>query len=88
MKQVVEAFLSTQYRMANMRTVSEVKAKPEPEKSAPHRLSENQGADYEIEMNKSEKRLRSQQTKRREISEGREKIPSADELNFVRAQVI
>lgn len=71
-----------------MRTVSKVKAKPEPEDSAPHHLSEHQGADCEVEMNKSENGLRSQQTKRGEISEGREKMPSADELNFVRAQVI
>lgn len=84
MKEVVEAFLSIQHRMANMRTVSEVKAKPEPEKEAPHSLSEHQGADYEMEMDKSENGLRSQQTKRGEISEGRERIPPAAELNFVR----
>ena len=40
MKQAVEAFLSTQHRMANMRPVSEVKAKPEPEKEH-HTACEN-----------------------------------------------
>lgn len=88
MKQVVEAFLRTQYRMANMRSMSEEKAKPETKKQVPPSLSEHQGTDYEMEMNKPENGLKSQQTKRGEILEGREKSPPADELNFVRAKVI
>ncbi|KAI4548140.1 hypothetical protein MG293_000470 [Ovis ammon polii] len=85
-KQVVEAFLRTQYRMANMRSMSEEKAKPETKKQVPPSLSEHQGTDYEMEMNKPENGLKSQQTKRGEILEGREKSPPADELNFVRAK--
>lgn len=76
MKQVVEAFLRTQYRMANMRIMSEEKAKPETRKQVPHSLSEHQGTDYEMEMNKPENGLVTADKEGRDFRRQGEESPS------------
>lgn len=84
-----KAFLRTQYTMANMKVC--LRKRPNLKQRSryhPAHIQNTKEQTYEMEMNKPENGLKSQQTKRGEILEGREKSPPADELNFVRAKVI